>query len=90
MNPPLFFGSKVNEDFQDFVYEFYKILHAMGGEIKRERRAKRLSTQDVTQTWYPQWKDNRAFIMGPISWNVFRRAFLDRFFSWDAKVEEFI
>ena len=30
MNPPMFFGSMVNEDPKDFLYEVYKILHYMG------------------------------------------------------------
>ncbi|KAK4709703.1 hypothetical protein R3W88_004216 [Solanum pinnatisectum] len=30
MNPPMFFGSKVNEDPQEFVEEVYKIVDAMG------------------------------------------------------------
>ena len=29
-NQPMFFGSKVNEDPQDFIDEVYKILYAMG------------------------------------------------------------
>ena len=29
MNPPMYFGSKVNEDPQDFLHEVYKILFAM-------------------------------------------------------------
>ncbi|KAK4706354.1 hypothetical protein R3W88_034083 [Solanum pinnatisectum] len=45
MNPPMFFGSKVNEDPQEFVEE-----------------------------------DNRVIRAGPITWEVFKNAFLDRFF----------
>ena len=30
MNPPMFFGSKVNEEPQDFLDEVYKILYVMG------------------------------------------------------------
>ena len=29
-NPPIFFGSKVNEDPRDFLDEIYKILCSMG------------------------------------------------------------
>ena len=30
MNPPMFFGSKVDEDPQDFLDEVYKIFYAIG------------------------------------------------------------
>ena len=30
MNPPMFYGSKVNGDPQNFINEVYKILYAMG------------------------------------------------------------
>ena len=30
LNPPMFFGSKVNEDPQDFLDEIYKIIYVMG------------------------------------------------------------
>ena len=49
--------------------------------------------KDVAQTWYIQWKDNRALRGEPISWEGFWKTFLDRFFpreKREAKVEEFI
>lgn len=48
---------------------------------------------DVTQIWYTQWIDNRALRARRISWEVYKRSFIDRFFSTekrDAIVEEFI
>ena len=30
MNPPTFYGSKVEEDPQEFLVEVYKVLYAMG------------------------------------------------------------
>ena len=30
MNPSMFYGTKADEDPQDFLYEFYNILFAMG------------------------------------------------------------
>ena len=47
----------------------------------------------MAHTWYTQWKDNRSLIVGPISWEVFRREFHKRFFpreKREVKVEEFI
>ncbi|KAK4737486.1 hypothetical protein R3W88_001183 [Solanum pinnatisectum] len=58
INPPMFFGSKVNEDPQEFLEE-----------------------------------DNRAIRAGPINWEVFKKAFLDRFFpreKREANVDQFV
>ena len=35
--------------------------------------------KDVAQTWYVQWKDNRPLRGRPVTWEVFKKAFLDRF-----------
>ena len=61
MNPLMFFGYKVNEDPKDFLDEVYKILYAMGQSSNEKAK-------DVAQTWYTQWKDNRALRKGPIRW----------------------
>ena len=34
MNPPTFYGSKVDENPQQFLDEVYKVLYAMGGDFK--------------------------------------------------------
>ena len=49
--------------------------------------------KDVAQTWYNQWKDSRDLGDGPMSWEIFKNAFLDRFFpkeKREAKVKEFM
>lgn len=38
--------------------------------------------KDVAQAWLTQWKDNIYLRGGPVTWEVFRRAFLERFFRW--------
>ncbi|KAK4726744.1 hypothetical protein R3W88_031661 [Solanum pinnatisectum] len=53
MSPPMFFGSKVNEDPQEFLEE-----------------------------------DNRAIRAGPIGWEVFKNAFLGRFFPREKREEK--
>ena len=47
----------------------------------------------MAQNWYTQYRENRAFRAGIITWEVCKRAFLDRFFpreKRESKVEEFI
>ena len=81
MNPPMFFESKVYEDPQYFVDEVYEILYIMGMSSNEKAELGFYQLKDVAQTWYTQWKDNRGLREGPISWDVFRRAFLDRLIS---------
>ncbi|XP_069150012.1 uncharacterized protein [Solanum lycopersicum] len=56
------------------------------GDIKAKLDAYKL--KDVAQTWYTQWKDNRDFRAGPISWEVFWKEFLDSFFPRDKNREK--
>ncbi|XP_015167771.1 uncharacterized protein [Solanum tuberosum] len=93
MNPPIFLGSKVNEDPQEFSKEVYKIVDAMGVTSIEKAKLTGYQLKDVAQVWFTQWKDNRAIRAGHITWEVFKKAFLDRFFpreKREAKVEEFI
>ena len=32
--------------------------------------------KDVDQTWYVQWRDNRPLRGGPVTWKIFKAAFL--------------
>ena len=50
MNPPMFFGSKVNEDPQDFIDAVYKILYAMGMSSKEKNEIAAYQLIDVVQT----------------------------------------
>ena len=86
MNPLMFFGSKVNEDPQDFSDEINKIVHAMGVTSNQEVDLVTYQLKDVTLLWYTEWRHSRAIKAGSVSWEVFRKGFLDRFFPGEAKV----
>ena len=59
-NPPIFFGSKVDEYPQYFLDEFYKILYDMGVTSIKNDELAAYQLKDVAQTLYTQWRDNRA------------------------------
>ena len=80
MNPPNFYWSEVNEDPQDFIDKVYKILYAMGLTSNEKFDLTSYQLKDVAQTWCTQWRDNRALREGPITWEVFIRAFIDCLF----------
>ena len=93
MNPLTFYGSKVEKDFQEFIDEFYKILLAMGFSTSEKAERVTYKLKDVAQAWYIKLRDNRPFRGRSVTWEVFNKAFLDRFFPWEkreAKLVEFI
>ena len=56
MNPPTFYGSKVDEDPQEFIDEVYKILYAMGVSSSEKAELDTYQLKDVAQTLYVQWR----------------------------------
>ena len=80
MNPPTFYGSKVDENPQEFIYEVYKILLALGLSTSEKAELATYQLKDVKQAWYVQWRDNRPLSGGLLTWEIFKKAFLDRFF----------
>ncbi|TMW85548.1 hypothetical protein EJD97_022970 [Solanum chilense] len=93
MNPPTLYRSKVDEDPQEFIDETYKILYAMGLTTSEKAELATYKLKDVAQTWYVQWRDDRPSRGGPMTWEIFKKDFLDRLFpreKREAKVQEFI
>ena len=93
MNPPTFYGSKVDEEPQEFIDEVYKILHAMGVSSSEKVELATYQLKDVDQTLYVQWRDKRSLRGGPVTWEIIKATFLDRLFYRDMrkeKVTEFI
>ena len=59
----MFFGLKSGEDPQDFLDEFYIILFDMGVTSIDKAEWEAYKLNDVAQTWYVQWRDNRELGM---------------------------
>ena len=51
MNPPNFYGSKVEEVPQELIDETYKILYAMGFTTSEKAELATNQLKDVAQTW---------------------------------------
>ena len=93
MNPPIFLGSMLGEDPQEFIDEVFKILRAMGVTSREKAELALYQLKDVAQVWYTQWKDNRPEGSGPIEWEEFKEFFHGKYFPCEmreVKVEEFI
>jgi len=54
MNPPTFFGSKVEEDPQGFIDEVFKVLDAMGVTSQEKAELAAYQLKDVAQIWFEQ------------------------------------
>ncbi|KAH0673709.1 hypothetical protein KY284_024796 [Solanum tuberosum] len=81
MNPPMFYGSKVEKDPQGFIDKI----------IKAELAAYQL--KDVAQAWFEQWKGAIPIGVCLVDWELFKSVFLDRFFPLELreqKMQEFI
>ena len=46
--------------------------------------------KDVAQTWYGQWRHNRSLRGGPLTWEIFKAAFTDRFFPREIREEKVV
>ena len=65
----------------------------MGLTTSEKSELETYQLKDVAQTWYVQWTDNRPLRGGPVTREIFKKTFLDRFFPTEkreAKVVESI
>ncbi|KAK4731662.1 hypothetical protein R3W88_024650 [Solanum pinnatisectum] len=93
MNPPTFYGSKVDEDPQGFIDEVFKVLDAMGVSPQEKAELAAYQLKDVAQVWYEQWKEERFVRAGSVDWTLFKSAFFNMFFPLELrerKMQEFI
>ena len=65
----------------------------MGVSTTKKAELASYQLKDVAHTWYNMWNNSRALGYGLVTWEIFKKASLDRFFpkeKREAKVEEFI
>ncbi|XP_010314868.2 uncharacterized protein [Solanum lycopersicum] len=90
MITPNFYGSKVDKDPQEFLYEVYKVPYAMEVTLSEMDELDSYKLKDVAQTWYGQWRHNRSLRGGPLTWEIFKAAFTDRFFPREIREEKVV
>ncbi|XP_069151902.1 uncharacterized protein [Solanum lycopersicum] len=59
MNPPTFYGSKIDEEPKQFVDEVSKIILAMGLSIREKAEFVTYQLKDVAQAWVDEARDKR-------------------------------
>ena len=73
MNPAIFYGCEVEEDPQEFIDKFYKILLAMRLSTSEKAELATYQIKDVAQAWFVQWRDNRPLRRGSLTWDIFKK-----------------
>lgn len=93
LNPPVFTGSKPEEDPQDFIDEMEKIFRVMHASNTEGVELAAYQLKGVAYQWYDQWEEIRGEDVALAVWEDFSQAFLDHFFPQElreAKAEEFV
>ena len=80
MNSLVYYGFKTNEDPQKFMDEVHKILCTMGVDEEAKAQLTAYQLKDVAHVWYRTWAHGRAREGIPITLDVLKTAFLERFF----------
>ena len=65
----------------------------MGFSTSEKAELATYQLKDVDRAWFVQWTDNRPLRGGPLTWEIFKKAFLDWLFLMqmkEAKIMEFI
>ena len=66
MNPPTFLGSKADKNPQEFLEQVHKVTDFMGVTTVESDELAAYQLQDVSHTWFKQWKSERADDIGSV------------------------
>ena len=88
MNPPTFYGCKVDEETQELIDEVSKIHLYMGFYTSEKFELSTYQLKDVARAWYVQWRDNRPLRGGTVTWEIFEATFLDQLFPREMREEK--
>ena len=93
MNPPIFHGTKDDEDPQGFIDGIFKVVDVMGMTPRDKAKLVAYKMKEVAQVCYEQWWGKRPLERGSVNLEELKEAFLDRFFplEWrEKKMVEFM
>ena len=66
-NPPTFYGSKIEKSPQELIDEINKIINLMGLTTSKKAELATYQLNNVSQTWYVQWRDNMPLRGGHVT-----------------------
>lgn len=81
MNHPIFIGSNITEDLENFVEELQKVFDIMYVSDAKKVELVAYQFKGVIQNFFYQWKKGRVEGAQNMSWAMFKEAFLRRYFT---------
>lgn len=93
LNPPIFIGTKVEEDPQRFIDELEKNFRVMYTNEVEGLELVAYQLKDMANQWYNEWEDSKGSNVKPSILGEFVEAFLDHFFPQElrkSKAKEFM
>ncbi|XP_015168940.1 uncharacterized protein [Solanum tuberosum] len=91
--PPLFTGSSLTKDPQDFIDHIYRVLRVMHASVTEAMELASFRLRDVAILWYEAWERSRGPDAPPAEWEDFSEAFLAHYFPREvreARLDQFI
>ena len=62
----------------------------MGLSISEMAKLDTYQLKEMAQAWLVQWRYNRPLRGGPLTWEIFKKGFLDRFFPRETKEDKVV
>ena len=78
MNPLILIGAKTSEDPQEFIDELHMIMVAIQNTDIEKAEVASYQLKDVAQTWCKIWQDSHVLVGVPVTWELFKTAFLEK------------
>ncbi|XP_070039365.1 uncharacterized protein [Nicotiana tomentosiformis] len=85
LDPPVFTGTDLEEDPQDFIDEMQKTLRVMRATETEGVELASYRLEGVTYSWFEMWEDSREEGSPPARWSEFADAFIDHFLHAETK-----
>ncbi|XP_070046643.1 uncharacterized protein [Nicotiana tomentosiformis] len=85
VDPPVFTGTDLEEDPQDFIDEMHKTLRFMRGTKTEGVELASYRLKRVAYSWFEMWEDSREDGSPPARWSEFAYAFIDHFLHAETK-----
>ncbi|XP_055822663.1 uncharacterized protein LOC129891359 isoform X2 [Solanum dulcamara] len=92
-NPPEFFGTKPEEDPQEFIREMQRTLRLIKASTTESVELASYRLLEVAANWYESWELSRGRLASPAIWDEFTEAFISHFLPPEmrrARVDRFL
>ncbi|WMV36730.1 hypothetical protein MTR67_030115, partial [Solanum verrucosum] len=83
--PPLFTGSSLTDDPQDFIDHIYRVLRVMHASVTEAVDLASFRLRDVAILWYEAWERSRGPDVPPAEWEDFSKAFFAHYFPREVR-----